>query len=63
MIEHEIYKHKRTGNLYKFICKSVLLNTAEEVVIYRAVSDRKIWVRHADNFKSKFTLEKDTTVQ
>lgn len=42
----KIYKHYK-GNLYKIIALAKHSETLEDMIVYQAVSDNKVWVRPA----------------
>ena len=45
-----IYKHYKSGKLYELIGEGTDSETLEEVVVYRSVIDKHIWVRPKEMF-------------
>lgn len=52
MIENgKLYRHKKTGGFYHVVLEDAIIEaTMERAVIYRALSDNKVWVRPYSEF-------------
>jgi len=60
-----IYKHFKTGNLYKVIALAKNSETLDSVVVYEALYDNKeskIWVRPVSIFCEKIEWPKESGV-
>lgn len=47
---NNIYKHLRTGGLYKVLAVGTHVDTKELLVVYAAIKDGAVWVRTYDEF-------------
>ena len=63
-----VYRHKKTGNLYKVVeseaeMKDIKIRDWKECVIYRSLSiPSKIYVREKSDFKKKFEVCEEAEV-
>jgi hypothetical protein len=48
------FKHRKSGNLYEFVCYAKMEATGELVVVYESPGLGGIWVRPAAEFFDKF---------
>ena len=54
-----IYKHAKTGNLYKVLAVAKHSETLEEIVVYESLYDNpisKVWFRPKEMFLEKVTI-------
>ncbi len=51
---NELYRHKPTGNLYEKLLDALDVDTKNPVVVYRSLSDKRVWVRDAVIFNERF---------
>jgi hypothetical protein len=56
VVSGEIYRNKKTQNLYYVLAKGKHTETQEEMVIYKrhGNEDNTLWIRPLDLFKEKF---------
>ena len=68
MMKNLVYRHKKTGNLYKVVeseaeMKDIKIRDWKECVIYRSLSiPSKICVREKSDFKKKFEVCEEVEV-
>jgi hypothetical protein len=46
----EIYRHVKTGGLYRVVCIASVEATLELVVVYQSEQDGRCWTRPLDEF-------------
>lgn len=56
MTFHGVYKHKKSGNLYVYICTAKYEATREDMVVYKSIEGNITWVRPATEFDEKFEV-------
>lgn len=46
----EIYRHIKTGGLYRILCNASVESTLEPVVVYQSKQDGRCWTRPLEEF-------------
>lgn len=49
-LSSEIYRHVKTGGLYRVLCIASVEATLELVVVYQSEQDGRCWTRPLDEF-------------
>lgn len=60
MVKKGIYKHSKTGNLYRVIGTALHSETLEELVVYECLYENKkskLWVRPISMFKELVIIQ------
>ena len=55
-------RHKPTGNLYEKLLDALDVETKNPVVVYRSLSDKRVWVRDAVIFNERFEKADETCI-
>ena len=67
MMKNLVYRHKKTGNLYKVVeseaeMKDIKVRDWKECVIYRSLSTNKLYVREKSDLKKRFEVCEEAEV-
>lgn len=46
----KLYRHLKTGGIYEFITDAEMESNLEDVVVYRSVEHKSVWVRPSSEF-------------
>ena len=49
-LAYDLYRHTRTGGLYRIVCIAAVEATLETVVVYRSDQDGQTWTRPLGEF-------------
>jgi hypothetical protein len=49
-----LYRHIRTGNLYRGLYETEIVDTKQKVIVYCSIETGKVWVRDAAIFAERF---------